>query len=129
MADIEGVLPSACDCWCLGQESTACPAATLYVAGTMNAGGSLNSAVSSFRALPACQPCPVALREASHFHCRPDQHRWRAFGALSGGQKALATLALLLALQAALPSPLYFFDEARASRTACVMRAMPHFLA
>ena len=30
---------------------------------------------------------------------------------LSGGQQALATLSLSFALQAAFPSPLYFFDE------------------
>ena len=43
--------------------------------------------------------------------CRPDVHRSRPFGSLSGGQQALATLALSLALQAAFPSPFYFFDE------------------
>ena len=85
--------------------------------------------MSSYVALPAFQPCPLALRKALHFRCRPDQHRWRPFGALSGGQKALATLALLLALQAALPSPVYFFDEARTSCTACLMLAMLHVLA
>jgi hypothetical protein len=51
--------------------------------------------------------------------CRPDQHRWRAFGLLSGGQKALSTLALVLALQAALPSAFYFFDEVRAAERLC----------
>ncbi len=30
---------------------------------------------------------------------RPDQHRWRAFHALSGGQQALASLSLSFALQ------------------------------
>ncbi len=43
--------------------------------------------------------------------CRPDNRSWRPFPALSGGQQALATLALSFALQAAYPSPLYFFDE------------------
>ena len=43
--------------------------------------------------------------------CRPDAHRSRPFGSLSGGQQALATLALSFALQAAFPSPFYFFDE------------------
>jgi hypothetical protein len=43
--------------------------------------------------------------------CRPDEHRWRPLGALSGGQQALVGLALAFALQAALPSPFYFFDE------------------
>ena len=45
------------------------------------------------------------------FCCRPDRHKWRAFRMLSGGQQALATLALSFALQAAFPSPFYFFDE------------------
>lgn len=43
--------------------------------------------------------------------CRPDAHRSRPFRSLSGGQQALATLALSFALQAAFPSPFYFFDE------------------
>ncbi len=43
---------------------------------------------------------------------RPDQHRWRPFPTLSGGQQAVATLALAFAMQAAFPSPFYFFDEA-----------------
>ncbi len=43
--------------------------------------------------------------------CRPDNRAWRPFPALSGGQQALATLALSFALQTAYPSPLYFFDE------------------
>lgn len=43
--------------------------------------------------------------------CRPDAHRSRPFALLSGGQQALATLALSFALQAAFPSPFYFFDE------------------
>ena len=46
-----------------------------------------------------------------HLFCRPDAHRSRPFGSLSGGQQALATLALSFALQAAFPSPFYFFDE------------------
>lgn len=43
--------------------------------------------------------------------CRPDGQYSRPFGSLSGGQQALATLALSFALQAAFPSPFYFFDE------------------
>ena len=42
---------------------------------------------------------------------RPDRHRWRPLATLSGGQQALATLALLFAMQAAFPAPFYFFDE------------------
>ena len=44
-------------------------------------------------------------------HRRPNARSWRPFAALSGGQQALATLALSFALQAAYPSPLVFFDE------------------
>ena len=43
--------------------------------------------------------------------CRPDTYRSRPFRSLSGGQQALATLALSFALQAAFPAPFYFFDE------------------
>lgn len=43
--------------------------------------------------------------------CRPEGHFSSPFGSLSGGQQALATLALSFALQAAFPSPFYFFDE------------------
>eukprot|EP00798_Chlamydomonas_sp_ICE-L_P004996 gene4996-34780_t len=49
------------------------------------------------------------------FNARPDQRRWRPFSSLSGGQQALATLALSFALQAAFPSPFYFFDEVDAA--------------
>ncbi|KAI3436873.1 hypothetical protein D9Q98_006283 [Chlorella vulgaris] len=52
-----------------------------------------------------------AFTEGVTFHVRPDRQRWRPFGSLSGGQQALATLALCFALQAAAPSPFYFFDE------------------
>jgi hypothetical protein len=61
---------------------------------------------------------------------RPDEHRWRPFASLSGGQQALASLALSLALQAVRPSPFVFLDEvdaaldtAAAGRVACVLRA------
>lgn len=52
-----------------------------------------------------------ALCEHCSICCRPDGHFSRPFGSLSGGQQALATLALSFALQAAFPSPFYFFDE------------------
>jgi chromosome segregation ATPase len=42
---------------------------------------------------------------------RPDRHKWRGFSTLSGGQQALAALALSFSLQAVFPSPFYFFDE------------------
>ncbi|KAL3150462.1 hypothetical protein ABBQ32_000288 [Trebouxia sp. C0010 RCD-2024] len=53
----------------------------------------------------------LLFAEGVHFHVRPDAHRSRPFALLSGGQQALATLALSFALQAAFPSPFYFFDE------------------
>ncbi|CAL5221331.1 g3506 [Coccomyxa viridis] len=53
----------------------------------------------------------LAFAQGLEFHVRPDNRAWRPFPALSGGQQALATLALSFALQAAYPSPLYFFDE------------------
>ncbi|KAK9828821.1 hypothetical protein WJX72_002267 [[Myrmecia] bisecta] len=45
------------------------------------------------------------------FNVRPDSSKWRPFASLSGGQQSLASLALSFALQAAFPSPFYFFDE------------------
>lgn len=57
----------------------------------------------------------AAFTDGVAFHVRPDRQRWRPFPALSGGQQALATLAVCFALQAAFPSPLYFFDEIDAS--------------
>jgi chromosome segregation ATPase len=42
---------------------------------------------------------------------RPDCQRWRPFAILSGGQQALAALALSFAFQSAFPCPFYFFDE------------------
>lgn len=42
---------------------------------------------------------------------RPDQHMWRPFNSLSGGQQALACLALSFAMQAAFPAPFFFYDE------------------
>ena len=52
-----------------------------------------------------------AARGKHHDGCRPDNHRWRPFNSLSGGQQALATLALSFAMQAAFPASFYFFDE------------------
>ena len=42
----------------------------------------------------SCRPAPPSLAAG-----RPDRQRWRPFPALSGGQQALATLALCFALQ------------------------------
>ncbi|GAB4817139.1 hypothetical protein N2152v2_004185 [Parachlorella kessleri] len=53
----------------------------------------------------------AAFTNGVTFHVRPDSSRWRSFSILSGGQQALATLALCFAVQAACPSPFYFFDE------------------
>ncbi|KAF8068237.1 dscc1 [Scenedesmus sp. PABB004] len=44
-------------------------------------------------------------------HAQPDGGAWRRFAALSGGQQALAALALSFALQALCPSPFYVYDE------------------
>jgi DNA repair exonuclease SbcCD ATPase subunit len=45
-------------------------------------------------------------------HCnRPDSQRWRPFEQLSGGQQALLSIALTLALQPTCSLPLYYFDE------------------
>ncbi|GAX80032.1 hypothetical protein CEUSTIGMA_g7471.t1 [Chlamydomonas eustigma] len=42
---------------------------------------------------------------------RPDSHKWRPFNILSGGQQAMAALAVSFAFQSAFPCPFYFFDE------------------
>lgn len=51
--------------------------------------------------LPHSKPCHTASAATRPplMHCRPDRQRWRPFPALSGGQQALATLALCFALQ------------------------------
>ena len=50
--------------------------------------------------LPACTLLPPLSPAPSLLPlCRPDRQRWRPFPALSGGQQALATLALCFALQ------------------------------
>ncbi|GMH36925.1 hypothetical protein BSKO_04798 [Bryopsis sp. KO-2023] len=53
----------------------------------------------------------MLFSEGVTFDVRPDRRRWRPFSTLSGGQQSLATLSLSFALQAAFPSPFYFFDE------------------
>lgn len=57
----------------------------------------------------------AAFADGVTLHVRPDRQRWRPFAALSGGQQALATLALCFALQAAFPAPFFFMDEVDAS--------------
>lgn len=85
------------------------------------------SALSSVNASLPCVYRALAGTPACDAHCsyseaqlfeegvalvvRPPGARWRAFASLSGGQQALAALALSFALQARLPSPFYFFDE------------------
>jgi hypothetical protein len=68
---------------------------------------------------------------------RPPGSRWRSFSALSGGQQALAALALSFALQDVMPSPFTFFDEIdacelreRDMQDACALwqeTSKPHF--
>ena len=41
----------------------------------------------------------LLFREGVALYVRPDHHRWRSFAMLSGGQQALAALALSFALQ------------------------------
>ena len=57
-------------------------------------------------------PYRVVLPLPSQFGT-PAPSRWRPFPTLSGGQQALATLALAFAMQSAFPSPFCFFDEVR----------------
>ena len=66
----------------------------------------LAAARGSCRTARPCHTASAATRPPLP-HCRPDRQRWRPFPALSGGQQALATLALCFALQAGL---LYCLD-------------------
>jgi chromosome segregation ATPase len=49
------------------------------------------------------------------FQVKPDRNQWRSFNDLSGGQKAVAALALSLAINDVFPSAIYLFDEIDAS--------------
>ncbi|KAJ5072881.1 structural maintenance of chromosomes smc family member [Anaeramoeba ignava] len=49
--------------------------------------------------------------EGVSFHIKPDNTTWKMFRNLSGGQKALATLALTLSLQKKYSSPIFVWDE------------------
>ena len=58
---------------------------------------------------------------------RPDRV-WKDFHSLSGGQKALAALALSLAFQRLYPSPLYIFDEVDASLDIVAVERLAKFI-
>lgn len=49
------------------------------------------------------------------YNIRPDRHQWKTISELSGGQKSLASLALVLSINQVFPCPLIFIDEADAS--------------
>lgn len=70
----------------------------------------------------------TVFEEGVKFIVRPDSGSWRDFGALSGGQQALAALALCLALQSAAPSPFYFFDEIDAALDTINAQNLAQFL-
>ncbi len=53
--------------------------------------------------------------EGVTLECCPTGHGWRLFRELSGGQQAMAALALLLTLQTLQPAPLYILDEVDAA--------------
>ncbi len=74
--------------------------------------------------LSALEERRLLFTQGVHLHVRPDEHRWRPLSSLSGGQQALAGLALAFALQAALPQPFCFFDEVCAN----FMRACNYML-
>ena len=70
----------------------------------------------------------AAFEVGVKFMVRPDNGSWRSFAALSGGQQALAALALCLAFQAVAPSPFYFFDEIDAALDVINARNLAQFL-
>jgi structural maintenance of chromosome 4 len=49
--------------------------------------------------------------EGIQFQVRPKNKTWKQLHKLSGGEKTLSSLSLLLALHHFRPTPLYFFDE------------------
>jgi len=71
----------------------------------------------------------AAFDQGVTFKVRPDNSVWRPFAALSGGQQALAALALCLALQAAAPAPFYFFDEIDAALDSVNAECLAQYLA
>lgn len=46
-----------------------------------------------------------------NFSIRPPKKQWKQMSKLSGGEKTLSSLALVFALHAYKPTPLYFMDE------------------
>ena len=46
---------------------------------------------------------------------RPPNKTWKIISFLSGGEKTLASIALLLAMHQLKPSPIYFMDEVDAA--------------
>ena len=76
-----------------------------------------------FAQLSRCGECTLlyARGEAQLYEggvtleCSPTGHGWRLFSELSGGQQAMAALALLLALQGMHAAPLYILDEVDAA--------------
>ena len=71
----------------------------------------------------------AAFEQGVRFRVRPDATAWRPFATLSGGQQALAALALCLALQDAAPAPFYFFDEIDAALDSVNAARVADFLA
>jgi len=57
----------------------------------------------------------VVFETGVMFQVRPDKLQWKAFKSVSGGQKALATFALCMAINRVFPSALYLLDEMDAS--------------
>ena len=54
------------------------------------------------------------------FSVRPPRKSWKAIANLSGGEKTLASLALVFALHHYKPTPLYVMDEIDAALGACL---------
>ena len=72
---------------------------------------------------PCCPPCPPPPPRPLLTPFHPS--RWRPFPTLSGGQQALASLALAFAMQSAFPSPFCFFDEVMGERGRRTPAAFP----
>lgn len=66
--------------------------------------------------------------EGVHLQVRPDRQKWCNFSSLSGGQQALAALALSFSLQSQFPSPFYFFDEIDAALDTKVAQMVAYYI-